>query len=274
MNRNGAYLILLLVVCTTALLLSQFHFTKHEQISIRNCLGTPASAVRCNQKFYETYAKTYGAKEELARFTRDEKEDSQLNAGCHSVLHKIGHVAAQEYGSLGNAFDAGSTICSNGFYHGVVEQLFGTMDFAALTQNEISGICNNIVSTTSQPSLKLNCIHGVGHALMFMSGGDTANSLLGCGSFTRDEDRSSCVTGVIMEEGFRIEASATTARFNDDPTMFCSQVPGVQTSCWLAQSAKIIAHLQGTSSAEVFCSSIQSGDARTHCHAVVLGASL
>ena len=230
----------------------------------RNCTPGPAQK-NCNENYYEAYATEYGAAKAIALVTKDISGDPVLRNACHGVMHKIGHVAAKEYVSLGSAFNAGSDICANGFYHGVVEALFGEKELATLGKNDTAHICDASNIGTSSPVARINCVHGVGHALMYMSGGDISVSLLHCEDLANDADISQCATGAFMEEGFRIKRSTISDRTLPDPTFHCSQVAGNQQDCWLSQSGRTIKEKEGDNQAQVFCASLDTPLHREHC---------
>ena len=196
---------------------------------------------QCNETYYKEYAEKFGTIEALHALELDRSRDPTLKRDCHNVMHQIGHVAAVEYKTMGRAFQAGNNLCGNGYYHGVVEILFEHEDFQALTPQRMESFCAQDLSATSSNFLRLNCIHGIGHALMDMSHGDIVASLFRCGEFSTDPDRSQCATGVIMEEGFTVPKSSSTGSIMGDPTIICSQALGNQEDCWLSEAAMMIA---------------------------------
>ena len=229
----------------------------------RHCLHGPEWK-SCNEAYYSAYAKEHGVQSAIMRITADIISDHELANSCHSAMHEIGHVAANAYGSLGSAFDAGTDICANGFYHGVIEQLFGDDDISLLSEHEITSICSEVALGTSSPIVQLNCVHGIGHALMYMAGGDIGLALLYCEDYSSDSDISQCATGALMEEGFRAERSTSSEKFSD-PTLLCAQALGDQNDCWLSQSAKIIAHKRNVADAKKFCEGLETPLYRNHC---------
>ena len=237
--------------------------TRVDNADTRHCLrGQEWKS--CNEAYYSAYAKKHGVQNAIARITTDIALDRELADSCHSAMHEIGHVAAKAYSSLGSAFDAGTNICANGFYHGVVEQLFGDDDISLLSEHEITSICSMAALGTSSPLVRLNCVHGIGHALMYMTEGDTPLALLYCEDYSADSDISQCATGALMEEGLRVERSTSSEKFAD-PTLFCSQVLGDQNDCWLSQSAKIIAQKRNVADAKKFCEGLETPLYRDHC---------
>ena len=231
----------------------------------RNC--PPGVLMKsCNETYFETLAKNAGVSSALSELTADILTDTHLASTCHSAAHRIGHVAALHYGSLGNAFDGGSDVCGNGFYHGVIEQLFGEREFSLLTADDIREICSNKELATTSPLAHMNCVHGIGHALMYMSDGNISRSLLYCGKHSSDSDISQCATGVLMEEGFRTLHSTSTDNTRSDPTLVCSQALGDQTDCWLSQSVKEIVSVTGnTTQAKIFCQALKTPRHLTDC---------
>ena len=267
--------VLCFIVFLSALYAALYYVrTPSESTSTKNIKrDCPSGALMksCNETYFEALAKNAGVNAALSELTADTHSDTHLASSCHSSAHGIGHVAALHYGSLGNAFAVGSDICGNGFYHGVIEQMFGDRQLSLLTANDIRGICSVSELATTSPLAHMNCVHGVGHALMYMSGGDITRTLLYCGDHSLDSDISECATGALMEEGFRIERSTSTNKTHEDPTLFCSQTLGDQTDCWLLQSAKEIVTITGsTTQAKNFCRTLKSPRIRTYCLAQMM----
>ncbi len=269
MSRRVAS-ILCFIVFISALCAALYYFrTPSESTGTthipRNC--PPGALMKsCNETYFETLAKNSGVTSALLELTAGTLSDTQLASTCHSAAHGIGHVAALHYGSLGNAFHAGSDICGNGFYHGVIEQMFGDRPLSLLTLEDLRGICSDTWLATTSPLAHMNCVHGIGHALMYMSGGDITRSLLHCGDYSSDSDSSQCATGALMEEGFRTLRSTSTDRTRSDPTLLCSQTLGDQTECWLSQSANEIVTVTGsTTQAKIFCQTLKSPRIQTYC---------
>lgn len=221
---------------------------------------------QCSEVYYKTYAEKFGVKEALQALERDRERDVNLKRDCHDVAHQIGHVAAKEYQTMGEAFEAGVDICAHGYYHGVVEKRFEHEDIKALSATRVQGFCADTLVATS-PLLHLNCVHGVGHALMYMSRGDIVTSLLRCGDLSTNTDRAECMTGVLME---RPSSSATIKVLPmtppSDPILLCSQSAGKSYTCWVRAAAITLLQMGGTKDdVPHLCSAFTSSEYQKAC---------
>jgi hypothetical protein len=126
--------------------------------------------------------------------------NTELSNNCHNIAHDIGHKAYSFYGFSGamNFTDAErlnhasvQDICAGGYVHGVLEE-------AAL---HTPGFENNpgVMCADVPDAIYASCLHGVGHALMFVYHRNVTDSLNACrnGGFPKNVSR--CFEGVWME---------------------------------------------------------------------------
>ena len=231
----------------------------------RNC-KTRDNYIRCTDAYFKNYAEKYGTVHALQKLSTEMNADGELATLCHSTMHEIGHVAVTEFGGLGGAFKVGNNLCQNGYYHGVVEKFFEHETLTSLSNTRKEALCEEHVLGTSSTALRQNCVHGIGHALMYITGGDISSSLFSCSTYAKDEDKAQCVTGALMEEGFAVQRSTSTDKTKNDPTLICSQALGDQNGCWLSEGSKVILQKGGGRNAALnFCHQIISSDFRKTC---------
>ena len=222
----------------------------------------------CFETYYENDAHNNGVDHALALIDMQIKREASFGGSCHLIMHQIGHAAAHEYGTLGEAFMHGNNDCQNGYYHGVVEEFFKNDDPNSMTISDLRNFCNGVSNISSSSNAELNCVHGVGHALIYMTGDDLPRSLLRCGDFATDITKSQCATGAFMQHSFDlVNNKSASNELRNDPAIRCAQSAGDQDGCWLALSASTISN-KGTdlSRADQFCNGISNVQFKTQCH--------
>ena len=90
---------------------------------------------------------------------------------CHMIVHTIGVAAyARADNDVGTAFAAGTPVCVNGYYHGVIsahmKQLgLDPKDYSATAVDAVARICGESAISVADPD-GTACLHGLGHAMM------------------------------------------------------------------------------------------------------------
>lgn len=159
------------------------------------------------------------------------KNNKQILALCHDILHIIGHTAYGKYGSFKEAVKYQSDFCNSGYIHGLFESYFGSTD-KPLTG--LSEQCSNFATDKRQFDL-WQCYHGIGHGFMYLTGGDLDKSLQLCkDGLQRPEDVSSCRNGAYMEV-FNKEVLAKERDFVDskNPLLTCKSREVNKEDCYL-----------------------------------------
>jgi hypothetical protein len=164
------------------------------------------------------------------RALREESsQDSQVLALCHDILHAIGHVAFDKYGSFKEAVPYQEDFCNSGYIHGLLESYLST------SEDPLVGLrdqCDDYGQGKREFDL-LQCYHGIGHGLMYVTGGDLDHSLRLCRENLPEEARPSCQNGVYMEI-FNREVLAKEKSFvnPDDPFLTCSSREEAKGDCY------------------------------------------
>lgn len=235
------------------------------QNNCRNEIGV--SHQRCLGNYYEDYGTKYGVVRALALLDMQMDDEQFFSGACHSVMHQIAHVAVHEYGTFGEAFLHGNTKCQNGYYHGVVEEFLRNENPDTLSADDMQNFCRSATYTASSSFAELNCVHGVGHALVYMTHDDLPSALVRCGDFADDHLRGQCITGAFMQHSFvTITGSSSLETLNNDPALRCVQMVGNQDECWITLSAVVISKKENnTPVAQQFCQSLVSPMYRARC---------
>lgn len=164
---------------------------------------------------------------------------------CHEPAHELGIRTWKATGSLDEAIAAGTTSCSLGYVHGLL-QAMGTY----LTDEEFPSasraLCDGLderyrdgdlvdgAGSSAGPSTLLGCHHGVGHASMWRFNEDLASASPVCDGFAQADQQAECRVGAVMEW---VYASQRAARSNspqnlpspsvDQPVELCLPPIGV-----------------------------------------------
>ena len=109
---------------------------------------------------------------------------------CHLLLHNLGEYASVKLG-IQKSMQEATEICRAGFIHG----LFLSADLSEINNTEI---CTR--SSFNTPSLRLQCLHGLGHGLAVFFNYNLSPALNICKLGENRDDQSACATGVFMEE--------------------------------------------------------------------------
>lgn len=148
---------------------------------------------------------------------------------CHKLTHYVGQEAYTRLQSVPAVYASCNMTCGGGCYHGALEAYFGSRfgaqynaaDSQALVAATVT-ICGK-KENYPQKGVYHQCIHGLGHALMFITDGDLPRSLSFCDALSKD-DRRLCYAGAFMENvGSTTDNLAHPARFlrEDDPFYPC-----------------------------------------------------
>jgi hypothetical protein len=148
----------------------------------------------------------------------------ERNPFCHAEAHELGQALYRLRRDAGVAISECSMGCTGGCLHGVLKEAYGDRKVEEITA-KLEGICSQLPMATPG-----SCAHGMGHALMMMSGRDVARSVAACGGFGRPVLDYYCQTGVFMEL-FDRQAEWKEQRAAD---LFypCSTASGYPAACW------------------------------------------
>jgi len=155
---------------------------------------------------------------------------------CHRMGHFWGREIYKHTQSMPEALDQASFICTGGSLHGVVEGYVIEQQWEEITDEKLREfvltVCQNATSD-SVHALHDECTHGIGHALMFLTGNDLPLSLKLCDALpvsSISNFGNLCYTGVFMENNletsdYDITPSGHVSDYRsrpDDPLYPCS----------------------------------------------------
>ncbi len=165
----------------------------------------------------------------------------EVFARCHEVTHYLSRFEYEKQKDIAKAYAHCDSTCHGGCYHGTLEAYLkdkvGQKDFAL--KNDFSKTCGNR-KDYSKPIEYNECLHGMGHAAMFVTEMELKESLKLCDTIEDQENRERCYTGVFMEN------SSSSTSFDhasiyikkDDPFYPCNALEEKYLSlCWQYQSS-------------------------------------
>lgn len=257
--------LILASLCVGTFFVAHYFLQKKTAFELKaGCMSGGAKYDACLSDYYTKSASLNGVALALKELDRDIATYPRLSADCHNIMHNIGRAGAIEFGTLGNAFSHGTRVCENGYYHGVVEGIMRGVKLGSLSQTFVREVCASDALVASSPFLMENCVHGMGHAFVYISNDDLSQSLLRCGDFDGDSEKSQCMTGVFMEDN-QSKKMANGGTTSNDLTIHCSQLPSGQEGCWLLQGVSIIAKEIPAITSETFCEKFEESGYRERC---------
>lgn len=178
--------------------------------------------------------------EDFSKAIRESESKQEVFNNCHEVSHYIGRLEYQKSRNIGNVFSRCEHICLDGCYHGAVEGYFIEKDITLSTENhdkvsgEVAKICGKR-EDYNVPELYVSCLHGLGHAVMFITDNELLEALDLCDALTGTEELELCYTGVFMANSDSRTNSDHPSKYikNEDPMYPCTiLLPRHQKKCY------------------------------------------
>lgn len=170
-------------------------------------------------------------------------------------------------------------VCGNGGSHGAFQERFREESLPNASINEIleliSDVCNRRESWDPTPSEVANCVHGVGHLVMYVTGGNINKSNAVCTAFAEHipnkDDVRTCYEGVFMQvfQPIEPEDKALVENIAPKPSearAFCDAFTGrIRAICiresWILTPDSLVEK----DIFEAFCAAIEDAHERTYC---------
>ncbi|HTK59727.1 MAG TPA: hypothetical protein VL283_00835 [Candidatus Baltobacteraceae bacterium] len=167
--------------------------------------------------------------------------DQTAHGFCHQLAHEIGHAGYKKYGSVAQAFEHGDSFCWSGYHHGVLESYVQEIGIEELP-GRLSTVCDGVPGKESYTFGYFNCVHGLGHGLMAVTGDKVIEALKYCDGLPRSWDRDSCYGGVFMQNVINEDLQIHTPDFKEgDPYYPCDAVDQkYKDSCYRMQTSHML----------------------------------
>lgn len=235
--------------------------------AIKSCLNNIRGAECLDQLFGEAL-KQHSTLELMQLIQRLENEDPEIKRDCHPVVHAIGRETYRIKGNIHDSFAACDQTCHSGCYHGSVERfLRGEKLYAEVGRHPSTAELKQKAALACDPKLpvrlRFQCLHGLGHALMFFSRYQLLPSLQACDALPEDWSRSSCYGGVFMENVF----NATPESRDLSPIDYhypCNKLAHqYRSECYVMQTSRMTE--LGLATERIFEECDRAGEYRRQC---------
>ncbi|TSC77523.1 MAG: hypothetical protein G01um101433_550 [Parcubacteria group bacterium Gr01-1014_33] len=212
---------------------------------IKGCLAKPAHDINpCLDALFRPYITAYSTAYALALVESLGNTDSGLRVSCHPVVHSIGRETFLRQKTIHDSFVACDQTCHSGCYHGAIERFLRGADSengqeAHISEEELIAKIQGACSTSDATRFRFQCLHGLGHALMFFLNYKLEKTLATCDTLGDSWTRSSCFGGTFMENVF----SATPEKRDLSSTDYhypCSKLDAkYKNDCYMMQTTRM-----------------------------------
>lgn len=236
--------------------------------AIKNCLGRAGRSGDCLDSVFGGYLKTHSTKEALAAVEKLESEDAELHLTCHPVIHAIGRETFRVKKTIQDSFQACDQSCHSGCYHGAMERFLRGDDASSDSAGHISedGLEDKAVSAcdTNQPTrFRFQCLHGLGHAIVFFTDYNLERSLEICDRLPDQWGRSSCYGGEFMENIFAADKRKRDLSATDYHYPCDKLADRYKADCYMMQTTRMSE--MGLGTAQLFSECQIAGVFRFNC---------
>lgn len=244
-------------------------------VALKDCMSRRDGA-ECMDKLFREVLKTHSTVEALQRIEKFSDEDSEIRRDCHPIVHAIGRETFRIKTNIHDSFSACDQTCHSGCYHGAVERfLRGDNIYAEANRHPSTTELKQKAAGACDPKLALRfhfqCLHGLGHALLFFSRYKLQQSLEVCDFLPEAWSRSSCYGGVFMENVF----NATPETRDLSPTDYhypCNKLDQkYRSECYVMQTSRMTE--MGLSTDNIFRECAKAGEFQVSC-AISIGRDL
>ena len=210
-----------------------------------NCTGAKWDLLRCYGAYFRELVRTKDPLIAMMDLKARYAVDGFVKAECHQLAHVVGRSAAAKYPSVSEAYIRGDSACWSGYYHGVMEEFLanisgGTTTISAATLNSL---CADIRKGPNDYSFDyFNCVHGIGHGVMYIRDNELFESLDLCSLFDGTWERSSCAGGAFMENVIADEKNHFAKYLKSDDLFYpCNASPEqFKRDCYLMQTSYML----------------------------------
>ena len=207
---------------------------------VKECIAKPGND-ECLDQLFRAALEKHSPAEVLQSIQQYEEEDAGLRLACHPVVHALGREIFRVKGNIHDAFLACDQTCHSGCYHGAVERFLrgDTKTGRHVTQSEIVRRVPTACDAKAPLRVYFQCLHGLGHALMYFTENSLTDSLQGCDALSDGWSRESCYGGAFMEN---IVSTLDKRMVSDtDPHYPCDQIAEkYRGACYMMQTSRML----------------------------------
>lgn len=229
-------------------------FEKADEVAQIECADP-----QCFEKRYADLVQNQTIEAAFADLKVRYDENVLVRSLCHPLVHVIGRAAAQKYQDIAEAYTKGDHFCWSGYYHGVMEGILRETTPEEIPA-KINSICDSIPGKASYSFDYYNCVHGMGHGVMYVTQSELFEALELCDHIDGAWEQESCYGGVFMENVITdFENHFTKYLKPEEPLYPCTAVPEKNKhACYLMQTSYVLKQ-NGYNFADAFekCSTVE-----------------
>jgi len=235
--------------------------------ALKACLVGERSA-ECLDRLFRSALKQHSTREALEWVAHLEATDADLRRDCHPIVHSIGRETFVQKGTIHDAFAVCDQTCHSGCYHGSVERFLRGDELYAQSNRhpspyELQQKAISACDPNTPLRVRYQCLHGLGHAIMFFSGYNLASALGVCDALADDWSQNSCYGGVFMENV--VNSAEGKANFvSGDPLAPCDRIDvKYRSECYGMQTSYMTG--LGLSAEQILAECDKAGEFRGPC---------
>jgi hypothetical protein len=154
--------------------------------------------LRCLGEYFSNLTKVKSADAAMSELVEMKKAGKVSQ--CHLYAHYIGEANFDKFQDPGQAFANCPQSCIEGCHHGVMDAYLQSFASPEQALETIPNICQSV---SSEPWLKRQCLHGVGHGILHHSTVTLEKAIELCQRFNAQTAVTTCLGGVFMENIFQ-----------------------------------------------------------------------
>jgi hypothetical protein len=211
-------------------------FTETEKVNPSVCKDFD-----CFEKHYQYMVSQQTIDEAFADLKVRYDTNTSVRSLCHPLVHVIGRAALEKYPDIAEAYTKGDHFCWSGYYHGVMEAILYKTTPEELP-NTINAICDSVPGKATYSFDYYNCVHGLGHGVMYITNNELFDALVLCDNLQGGWEQESCYGGVFMENVITdFENHFTKYLKPEEPLYPCTAVAEKNKhACYLMQTSYVL----------------------------------
>ena len=210
----------------------------------RLCYQSKASG-QCYRDLAVNLLDKYKLPEILNELAKDVTQTGSVKlSACHNITHYLGREAYKRSNNIQQTFKQCNQICLTGCFHGVVEEHLAEKNLSIEDDNalekEIQTLCGKEEDYDNFIKFQ-ECLHGLGHGLMFLTENDLPRVLRLCESLSTQDEILNCQNGAFMENAHSNSEHPSKYIKEDDPNFPCSILDKKYlNNCYIYQSHRLV----------------------------------
>jgi len=195
----------------------------------------------CYKNLANELSASFSLKDNLAIIAKNE-DIPQIYNRCHELTHYLGRNEYQKTKNISASYVSCNSTCQGGCYHGVTEEYLHEKNLSidsSQFETSIKEMCGKSADY-QRPYIYFECLHGTGHAAMFITDNNLFQSLQICDLLQNKSYEDTCYSGVFMENSSSSTGTDHPSKFikAEDPLYPCNALEQkYQQVCYRYQSS-------------------------------------